>query len=69
MASKFLHDRPTVSAILPEAGMIIAIGFVAGLIVNVTLTSTTAQQVVAKSLLTFSSEVFFVGLLPPIICT
>jgi hypothetical protein len=66
---KLLHDRPTLSAILPEAGMMITIGFVAGVIIQFTFTATIAQQIVAKSLFTFSSEVFFVGLLPPIICT
>lgn len=66
---KLLHDRPALTAILPEAGMMIAIGFIAGIIIQFTFTSTIAQQIVAKSLFTFSSDVFFVGLLPPIICT
>ena len=65
---KLFHDRPSLSAIFPEAGMIIAIGFIAGVIIQFTFTSTIAQEVVAKSLFTFSSEVFFVALLPPIIC-
>ena len=69
IGSKLLHDRPSVSAILPEAGMIIAIGIVAGVIVQFTFTSTASQQEVAKSLVTFSPDVFFVALLPPIICT
>jgi hypothetical protein len=68
IGSKLLHDRPRLTAILPEAGMIISIGFIAGVVVKFTFTSTASQQVVAKSLVTFSSEVFFVGLLPPIIC-
>ena len=66
---KLLHDRPVLSAVLPESGMIIVIGFIAGVIIQFTFTFTTAQKEIAKSLFTFSSDVFFVGLLPPIICT
>ena len=69
IGSKLLHDRPRLTAILPEAGMVITIGFVAGVIIQFNFISTTSQQIVTKSLVTFSSEVFFVGLLPPIICT
>lgn len=68
IGAKLLHDRPQLTAVLPEAGMIILIGIVAGMIIQLTFTTTT-QHAIAKSLFTFSSDVFFVGLLPPIICT
>jgi hypothetical protein len=64
--TKLLHDRPTLGAIIPEAGMVISVGMVAGLLVR--LLSASSQQSIADSLLNFSSNVFFDGLLPPIIC-
>jgi hypothetical protein len=64
--TKLLHDRPTFGAIIPEAGMVISVGMVAGLLVR--LLSASSQQSIADSLLNFSSNVFFDGLLPPIIC-
>jgi hypothetical protein len=69
IGSKLLHDRPRLSEVLPETGMIILIGFIAGLVIQFTFTFTTSQEIVARSLVTFSPDAFFVGLLPPIICT
>jgi hypothetical protein len=63
--SKLLHDRPALSAVVPEAGMIIAVGMIAGWLVRVF----SSREPVVDSLLSFSSDIFFVALLPPIICT
>jgi len=80
--SKFLHDSPRVATILPEAGMIIIIGAIAGVLlyfVFANLASRAAEGVdddgendhtnefVAEGLLSFSPKVFFFVLLPPII--
>ena len=82
--SKFLHDRPRLASLLPEAGMILIVGVIFGAFVQVLFdphNNDTAQQQdddnvgddqdvdeeVAASLLSFSDEVFFLFLLPPII--
>ena len=100
--SKYLHDRPRLASLLPEAGMILIVGVVFGAVIDVlfisdssssTSSSSQTQQQqqqqqqgqydnnyndddavneavdeeVAKSLLSFSDEVFFLFLLPPII--
>jgi sodium/hydrogen exchanger 8 len=78
--SKFLHDRPRLASLLPEAGMILVVGVVCGAIVNLLFIpdsiepeqqqgddDAAAEEEVAVSLLSFSNEVFFLFLLPPII--
>ena len=74
--SKFLHDSPRLSSALPEAGMIIVIGAIAGFILF-ELTSLSnydgadddgnINENVAEGLLSFSPTIFFKVLLPPII--
>mmetsp|Transcript_1857 Transcript_1857/g.3324 ORF Transcript_1857/g.3324 Transcript_1857/m.3324 type:complete len:592 (-) Transcript_1857:2356-4131(-) len=58
-----LNSRPKLGSVLPEAGMTILVGAVAGLFVHVAFRSGS----VPDGLLSFSSEVLFVALLPPII--
>ena len=92
--SKYLHDRPRLASLLPEAGMILIVGVIFGALINVLFipdnqqSSSSSQQQqqqaqqgtdddgaateavdeeVAESLLSFSDEVFFLFLLPPII--
>ena len=69
--AKFLHDSPKLASILPEAGMIIIVGGIAGFIIDSTATYTVQDddinQFVADGLLSFSPKVFFHVLLPPII--
>ena len=84
--SKFLHDRPRLASLLPEAGMILIVGVIFGALINVLFIPDNQQQQqaqanddaaaatdeavdeeVAESLLSFSDEVFFLFLLPPII--
>lgn len=77
--SKFLHDSPRLSSCLPEAGMIIIIGAVAGFILyelsslsddngaNNDDADDNIKQQVAEGLLSFSPTIFFKVLLPPII--
>jgi NhaP-type Na+/H+ or K+/H+ antiporter len=67
--SKYLHDRPRLGSIVPEAGMIIVVGMLAGSVVNLLQGNTLASgdATFASSLLSFSPRVFFVALLPPII--
>jgi hypothetical protein len=75
LVSKLLHDRPrTIGAILPEAGLIILCGMLAGgcILLWEHLGETNLRSRLTgapESLLIFSPNVFFVGLLPPIICT
>ncbi len=64
--SKYLHDYPKLSGILPEAGMIIIVGTVAGSIINKFI-SNGENGSVAEGLLSFSPKIFFFILLPPII--
>ncbi len=79
--SKFLHDRPKLSAILPEAGMTIIVGTIAGAIIYESspishddngddddyMFNGEVNLFVAEGLLSFSPKVFFFVLLPPII--
>ena len=69
--AKFLHDSPKLSAVLPEAGMIIIVGCIAGFIIETTITYSwqddDVNQYVADGLLAFSPKIFFYVLLPPII--
>lgn len=72
-----LHDRPAIASVLPEAGMTLLVGMIAGFFVNLYADTEEADPntddgdvvdiAVAESLLSFSPEVFFVALLPPII--
>lgn len=69
--SKFLHDRPILSAFLPEVGMTVIVGIIAGLVVylfygsNVETTTDSynsgAEDGVALGLLEFSPTFFFFG--------
>lgn len=73
--SRYLHDQPKLASMLPEAGMTIMIGIVAGYFVYLfsppaeenNLDDDATMNNVAEGLLTFSSNIFFVALLPPII--
>ncbi len=80
--SKFLHDRPVLSAFLPEVGMTVIVGIIAGLFVRITYGfnftfvesdddhyshADAAEEGVASGLLAFSPTFFFSALLPPII--
>mmetsp|Transcript_29166 Transcript_29166/g.86345 ORF Transcript_29166/g.86345 Transcript_29166/m.86345 type:complete len:242 (-) Transcript_29166:1835-2560(-) len=80
--SKLLHERPNVSSVLPEAGMTIIVGVLAGYLVRLLVPpdvedersngdddngDATEDDAVANSLLSFSPTLFFVALLPPII--
>ncbi len=79
--SKLLHDRPRLSSILPEAGMTIIVGTIAGAVIYVTtpvsdnddeenddsLFNGSINRFVAEGLLAFSPKVFYFVLLPPII--
>jgi hypothetical protein len=78
MASKFLHDHAHdwIGALLPEAGLVILCGMIAGgmihwyeLYMESSSDAGSASASAVASLLNFSPDVFFVGLLPPIICT
>jgi membrane-associated HD superfamily phosphohydrolase len=67
---KLLHNHKYLSTIIPEAGMIIMIGIITGISIQlILLIMNQSTQNITNSLFTFSSEVFFVALLPPIICT
>ena len=63
---KILHDHKVLAAILPEAGLIILVGLLAGGLVH-WLVPVRQDNDVAGSLLGFSNQVFFIALLPPII--
>jgi len=81
MLSKVLHDYPRLGAILPEAGMTIIVGAIAGFLIFITtpvsdtddaedddsMFNGNINQFVAEGLLSFSPKVFFFILLPPII--
>lgn len=68
---KILHARPKLASLLPEAGMVILVGMVAGALIHwihgSTLQEDEAGNGVTESLLSFSPTIFFVILLPPII--
>ena len=77
--SKLLHDRPILASILPEAGMIIIVGTIAGAIIYVatpvsdnddeenddSLFNGSINRFVAEGLLSFSPKIFYFVLLPP----
>ena len=78
--SKFLHDHPSISSILPEAGMIIIFGSISGAIIFALTPESDidyeegdddgdldsrVNEFVAEGLLSFSPKVFFFILLPP----
>eukprot|EP00555_Chaetoceros_dichaeta_P001942 CAMPEP_0198278446 /NCGR_PEP_ID=MMETSP1447-20131203/66382_1 /TAXON_ID=420782 /ORGANISM="Chaetoceros dichaeta, Strain CCMP1751" /LENGTH=606 /DNA_ID=CAMNT_0043973527 /DNA_START=105 /DNA_END=1925 /DNA_ORIENTATION=- len=79
--SKFLHDSPRLGAIIPEAGMIIIVGVIAGYLIYLStplsdvdresdddsVFNGDVSEHVAAGLLSFSPKVFFFVLLPPII--
>ena len=77
--SRLLHDHPRISSVLSEAGLILLVGIVASSFVGLFAPSGVPDQSaqnddqayydesVAQSLLSFSPEIFFVALLPPII--
>jgi len=80
--SKCLHDVPKLAAIVPEAGMIIIVGIIAGYLIYLatplssgddqggdddSMFNSEVSQFVAMGLLSFSPKVFFFVLLPPII--
>ena len=78
--SKYLHDRPFLSSILPEAAMVLAVGIVAGFFIHLVIgkriktpiqddDNIDGQEVDndLSALLSFSPEIFFIALLPPII--
>ncbi|GKY91560.1 sodium/hydrogen exchanger 8 [Mayamaea pseudoterrestris] len=78
LLSKFLHDRPRLGTILPEAGLTLLVGMAAGSVVHLLFISNEASAAegdddtygagaFAESLLSFSPNVLFVALLPPII--
>ena len=71
ICSKLLLNQPWLARFLPEAGMTLLIGLLAGALVQTSLVdddpNDSQGETVAKSLLSFSPRVFFIALLPPII--
>ena len=68
--SKFLRDHVVLASLLPEVGMILLVGIIAGSFVNWFAEEPVDEgdeEDVIKSLLSFSPNVFFIALLPPII--
>jgi sodium/hydrogen exchanger 8 len=79
--SKHLQDRPVLASFLPEGAMVLAVGMVAGFIIHLFLGERYALAQGADdddnneqnvdddlgALLSFSPEIFFIALLPPII--
>jgi NhaP-type Na+/H+ or K+/H+ antiporter len=84
VGAKFLHDRPVLASFLPEAGMTLLVGMLAGGLLHLLMdepdynnnnnksnnsnnNSNRNDNTVVVSLLSFSPQVFFIALLPPII--
>lgn len=80
IGSKLLHDRPRLSSFVSEASLTLLIGISAGMLVHLIFFrerpddvdfddagEDAEAKVVASSLLTFSDNVFFMALLPPIL--
>lgn len=73
--SKYLHESPVLSSILPEAGLILLVGMFAGFVVDFFFEDQIQNAAgddadddsVAQKMLSFSPEIFFLALLPPII--
>lgn len=68
--SKVMQDHPVVASVLPEAGMILLVGIVAGALVSWFAeepANEEEEEDVIMSLVSFSANVFFIALLPPII--
>jgi solute carrier family 9 (sodium/hydrogen exchanger), member 8 len=68
--SRKLHDYATLSSILPEVGMILIVGIIAGTIVTMVAKEPVDEgdgDDPMKGLLLFTPNVFFIALLPPII--
>jgi len=70
--SKFLHQYPRVGSVLPEAGLTVIIGIIFSFFIAIDNKSDEEQidddvNPVEETLLGFSSTVFFIALLPPII--
>jgi sodium/hydrogen exchanger 8 len=71
--SKFLHDRPKLASILPEAGLTIIIGTISGYFIYSYADNQDPKDddgvsdQVTDGLLSFSPTIFFFVLLPPII--
>jgi len=72
--SKYLHMTPRLNAILPESGVAIIVGVIAGALVRLFVpisfnddgnSSNTSSPF--EGLLTFSATIFFLALLPPIV--
>jgi sodium/hydrogen exchanger 8 len=80
--SKYLHDAKRISAIVPEAAMVITIGMGAGYLIHIVLGKRLAYKAATNddggnddsldddylaALISFDPEFFFIFLLPPII--
>ena len=80
--SKYLHDAKRISAIVPEAAMVITIGMGAGYLIHIVLGKRLAYKTATNddggnddsldddylaALISFDPEFFFIFLLPPII--
>lgn len=78
---KWLHDRPIMSAFLPEAAMVLGLGIIFGFLIHLFLGQRYSSQqgqaednddaqeadVDVSAILSFSPSVFFIALLPPIL--
>jgi solute carrier family 9 (sodium/hydrogen exchanger), member 8 len=67
IVSNILHKRPSLAALIPEAGMILLIGMLSGTLVMLVLRPQMNDDSAIEKILSFSPEVFFMALLPPII--
>lgn len=69
MEQKLLHGKPAVARFLPEAGMVIMVGMVAGGIFKLVAISDhmVVAGDVAEFIMSFDSSIFFIVLLPPVI--
>lgn len=78
--SKYLHDRPGLEAFLPEAAMVLGVGMIAGFLIHTVIRKQQTEELDRNddisenavdedlgALLSFSSDIFFIALLPPII--
>ena len=59
---KWLHHSPKVSQYLPEAGMVLLVGMVAGMIIELVAKYAVGDLAgdVAESVLSFDSSIFFI---------